>query len=75
MEFARIAATTTERLARGKLREYECACAECPAIAVCESIDVGVGHYISGNFVCYECGWESDADGKMNVAEYADYFV
>lgn len=49
------------------------ACPECGARAESESIDVGVGLYIQGNFIC-ACGWESDADGKMNVSAYSDYF-
>lgn len=56
------------------LRADQVVCPECGHIAECESIDVGVGLYISGNFSC-DCGWESDADGKFNVASYEDYFV
>jgi lysyl-tRNA synthetase class I len=48
-------------------------CPECGKIAYSESVDVGVGLIVEGNFVC-ECGWESEADGKMNVGSYSDYF-
>jgi anaerobic ribonucleoside-triphosphate reductase len=50
-------------------------CPECSHIACCESIDVDVGFVISGEFYCENCGWESEADGRMNVAMYADYFM
>lgn len=49
-------------------------CPECGGNAYSDSVDVGVGIYIAGNFMC-ACGWESDADGRTNVASYADYFV
>lgn len=49
-------------------------CVECGEYACCESVDVGVGFYVDGNYVC-RCGWESDADGRMNVASYADYYI
>lgn len=49
-------------------------CPECGGNAYSDSIDVGVGIYIAGNFMC-DCGWEYQADGRMNVASYDDYFV
>lgn len=55
------------------LADYEMRCVECDSIARSEAVDIGVGYYVQGNFVC-SCGWESDADGKMNVAQYEDYF-
>lgn len=48
-------------------------CPDCGLVAECESVDVGVGLYITGHFLC-DCGWESDSDGKFNVAAYEDYF-
>lgn len=48
-------------------------CPECGGIAESDSVDVGVGLYVRGNFAC-PCGWEYEADGKMNVGSYADYF-
>lgn len=35
-------------------------CPACGADAYCESVDVGVGLYVSGDYVCTRCGWESD---------------
>lgn len=49
-------------------------CPECGCIATSDSVDVGVGLIVRGNFEC-RCGWEYDADGKMNVAAYEDWFV
>lgn len=48
-------------------------CPECGQIATCEGVDVGVGWYLDNAFTC-RCGWESEADGRMNVGAYADYF-
>lgn len=58
----------------GTMRADQMRCSECGEIANSESVDVGVGLYIKGDYTC-RCGWEYDADGKMNVAAYADYFV
>lgn len=49
-------------------------CPECGGIAESDSVDVGVGLMVRGNFNC-PCGWELDADGKMNVGSYEDYFL
>lgn len=54
------------------LRADEMVCPECGKIAVCESVDVGVGLVIRGDFSC-ECGWHIDADGMMNVGSPDDY--
>ncbi|RWN51414.1 MAG: hypothetical protein EOS04_24395 [Mesorhizobium sp.] len=48
-------------------------CKECGGTAEAESVDVGVGLYISDEYIC-ACGWNSSADGLMNVASYDDYF-
>ena len=56
------------------LRADEMICPECGAIAISESVDVGVGLYAKGDFYCYVCGWEYAADGRMNVETYGDYF-
>lgn len=48
-------------------------CPECGGKAYSDSVDVGVGLIVRGNFEC-ECGWEIGADGKTNVAAYEDYF-
>lgn len=57
------------------LRADQMRCPECAGVAECDSVDVGVGLYIAGNFWCEYCGWEDGAGGKMNVATYADWFV
>lgn len=49
-------------------------CPECEGTAESDAVDVGVGLYISGNYACNLCGWESDADGKAAVATYDDWF-
>lgn len=49
-------------------------CPECGSIAYCESVDVGVGLYIDGEYEC-RCGWCSGGDGMMRVAAYDDYFI
>lgn len=56
------------------LRDDQMHCPECGDIAESESVDVGVGLYVRGNYEC-RCGWEYEADGRMNVASYSDYFV
>jgi hypothetical protein len=56
------------------LPAFMCVCTECGSYAYCESVDVGVGLYLDDNYVC-QCGWESGADGRMNVGSYYDYFV
>lgn len=35
-------------------------CPNCGATAWCESVDVGVGLYLKGDYHCDECGWEID---------------
>lgn len=55
------------------MRADQMKCPECEGTAECDSVDVGVGLYIAGNFWC-ECGWEITADGKANVATYDDWF-
>lgn len=57
-----------------RLRDDQMICPECGSIAESESVDVGVGLYIRGNYEC-ACGWEYEADGRMNVETYNDYFV
>lgn len=49
-------------------------CPECGGRAYSDSVDVGVGLYVRGNFECAACGWEYEADGMMRVGSYADYF-
>ncbi|RWO20685.1 hypothetical protein [Mesorhizobium sp.] len=49
-------------------------CKECGGTAEAECVDVGVGLYISDEYIC-ACGWNSSADGRMNVDSYADWFV
>lgn len=57
-----------------KLPSDQMICPECGKIAESDSVDVGVGLIVRGNFAC-ECGWEFEADGRMNVANYGDYFI
>ena len=70
--------TEYQRLFGGLLRnstnygDQYCECPECGGIAEAMFVDVGVGLYIDSNYVC-DCGWESDADGMMNVESYDDY--
>jgi transposase len=49
-------------------------CPECGGVADSDSVDIGVGLQVRGNFACV-CGWEIDADGKANVETYDDWFV
>lgn len=56
------------------MRQDQMRCPECGGIAESDSVDVGVGLIVRGNFACL-CGWELEADGKMNVADYGDYFI
>ena len=49
-------------------------CPECGKRAESDSVDVGVGLYIRGDYSC-ECGWEYHADGMANVGAYEDWFV
>ena len=48
-------------------------CPECGGTAEAECVDVGVGLYISDEYEC-PCGYNSAADGRMNVATYDDWF-
>ncbi len=48
-------------------------CPECGGTAEAECVDVGVGIYISEEYEC-PCGFNSAADGRMNVATYDDWF-
>lgn len=36
-----------------------CKCPECGGTAACEAVDVGVGVYLHGPYVC-ACGWDSE---------------
>jgi hypothetical protein len=36
-------------------------------------VDVGVGLYIRDEYIC-DCGYNSAADGRMNVGDYDDWF-
>lgn len=35
-------------------------CPMCGSIAESEAVDVGVGLYIKGDYVCSQCDWETD---------------
>jgi|GEM_PF-2367875 len=48
-------------------------CPECGGTAEAECVDVGVGLYISNEYEC-PCGYNSAADGRMNVSTYDDWF-
>lgn len=48
-------------------------CPECGGVAESDTVDVGVGLMVRGNYAC-SCGWEIDADGKVNVGFYDDWF-
>ena len=48
-------------------------CPECGGTAEAECVDVGVGLYIGEEYIC-DCGYNSAADGRMNVAAYSDWF-
>ena len=43
-------------------------CPACGGLATCESVDVGVGLVIRGDFSC-ACGWEIDAEGDFGFIE------
>lgn len=57
----------------GTLPADQMRCPECGGIATSESVDVGVGLCVRGNYEC-ACGWEYEADGRANVATYDDWF-
>jgi rubredoxin len=50
-------------------------CPMCGALAESECVDVGVGLYITGDYVCSQCDWEIDGplqpELKMNERESA----
>lgn len=56
------------------LRQDQMICSDCGAIAESDSVDVGVGLYVRGNFTCPDCGWEYEADGMARVGSYDDWF-
>jgi len=43
-------------------------CPQCGDIAESDSVDVGVGLQVRGNFVC-ECGWEIDGPDDFGFVE------
>jgi hypothetical protein len=59
---------------RTGLRQDQMRCPECDRIAESESVDVGVGLIVRGDFIC-DCGWQAETDGIMNIETYDDYFV
>lgn len=57
------------------LRVDQTICPECGDIAESDSVDVGVGLLVRGNFGCPSCYWEFEADGRINVASPDDYLI
>ena len=48
------------------LRPGEMICPKCGRIAESDTVDIGVGLQVRGNFRCYGCGWSVEpptADG------------
>lgn len=45
---------------RGELPPDQMRCPRCGDIAESDSVDIGVGLMIRGNFDCNSCGWEID---------------
>lgn len=58
-----------------RLRDDQMICPDCGAVAESDSVDVGVGLLVRGNFYCAACEWDIDSDGKANVETYDDWFV
>lgn len=48
-------------------------CMECGLTAEADAVDVGVGLYISDEYIC-DCGWNSAAEGMVRVGCYDDWF-
>jgi len=53
------------------LRSDQMNCPACGGIAECESVDVGVGLVLRGDFAC-ECGWEIDGPEDFGFIEGPD---
>lgn len=53
------------------LRPDQMVCPACGKIAESESVDVGVGLYVKGNFNC-ECGWEIDGPKDFGFVNIED---
>lgn len=47
-------------------------CPNCGGRAECEAVDVGVGLYLSGDYVCKVCEWESDGPDDFGFIETDD---
>lgn len=53
------------------LRSDQMYCPACGGVAESESVDVGVGLLVRGNFSC-ECGWEIDGPDDFGFVEEGD---
>ena len=49
-----------------ELRIDEMICPECGGIAVSDSVDIGVGILVRGNFYCANCGWAMPMEEEPN---------
>jgi predicted RNA-binding Zn-ribbon protein involved in translation (DUF1610 family) len=55
-----------------KLRADQMVCPNCGQIAECESVDVGVGLVLRGDFNCDNCGWEIDGPEDFGFIDEGD---
>lgn len=54
-----------------RLRDDQMVCPACGAIAESESVDVGVGLLVRGDFSCL-CGWELDGPEDFGFIDLED---
>lgn len=46
-------------------------CPACGSVAQCDAVDVGVGLYVSGQYIC-DCGWEIDGPDDFGFVGMED---
>ncbi len=44
-------------------------CPNCGGRAECESVDVGVGLYLRGDYACPDCGWEIHSENDFGFID------
>ena len=47
-------------------------CPNCGARAECESVDVGVGLYLKGDYACHRCDWEINGPNDFGFVGMED---
>lgn len=50
------------------MREDQMLCPQCQTLLECDSVDVGVGLVVRGNFTC-DCGWEIDGPDDFGFVD------